>query len=138
MSTDKVPFALFEYDVVATVATGKIFIEPLIMSSLQNVAEFVAGVPIWGHQLESQLPLIAEEIKRQHPYFEKLDAEIRIKTHDNTLTRAWYYEKKKQYVSENGELIRLERMPYFELVDPFDTSDERNSFPEDENRIMKF
>ena len=138
MAVDNIPFAFFEYDVVATVATGTIFINPLLMSSLQNVAEFVSGVPIYGHQLESQLPLIAEEIKSQHPYFDELDTEVKERKKDNTLTKDWYNNKKKQYVTDYGEFVKLRRMSYFEMVDPSDVDDDRNTFPDDEDRIIKF
>lgn len=138
MDNDKMPFAFFEYDVVATVATGTIFIVPFLTSSLQNIAEFVSGVDIYGHQLPSQLPLIAEEIKKQQPFFEELDSEVQKRKQNNTLTKEWYDEKKKQYTSSNGELVKLKRMPYFEMVDPTDIYDERNTFPDDEDRIIKF
>lgn len=137
MSKETVDFAFFEYDVVATIATGKIFMDPLIMSSLQNLAEFVAGVPIYGHQLGSTLPIIAEEIKKQHPFFQKLDDEIQKRCQNNTLTKEWYDKKKNQYILEKGEFIKLEVMPYFEMVNPADFYDERNTLPDDKDRIIK-
>ena len=132
-------FALFEYDVVATVVTGTIFIESYLTSSLQNIAEFVGGVPVFGHQLESQLPHIAYEIKKQQPFFNTLAIEVEKQKENDNLSREWYQEKKREYIRQNGEYdewVKLNKANCLEMVNPEDFFDERNTFPDDPDRII--
>ena len=133
-------FALFEYDVVATVATGTIFIEPFLISSLQNLAEFIGGVPVWGHQLASQLPHVAEEIRKQQPFFDTLANEIekrKVNGDSPPECLEWYQATKKEYITQYGEFVKLNKVNCLEMVNPEDYFDERNTFPDDSDRIIK-
>ena len=101
----------FHIGTVLSVVTPKL-VSPDGMFGVQEFVEFMAGEPIWTHQLVRVAKECRQFLLEQHPFLVEIDASI--VTQDNWLQ--WL----NQQIEEHGSLLSVRPLPpnRHERIDP--------------------
>lgn len=99
-------------DVLGT-ATGRLLREGG-MSAIHEICEFVAGEPVWTHQLPRVMREFSEHFKKTYPDFAAVFDEVQDMTSEN------YAEIAASWLARYGAKIRVTRMTHdeHERIDP--------------------